>query len=53
MLVEKNYPLRPGVLTMLTHVKLEANEEFEMADMLVIKIFNLAQEVKSRSKRFA
>ena len=53
MLVEKDYPLRPGVLTMMVSVMLEANEESEMADMLVTKIFNLAEEVKARSKRFA
>ena len=51
MLVEKDYPLRSSVLTSMLYTKLRVEEDSEMADLLVTKIFNLAEQRKISSKR--
>ena len=46
MLVEKDYPLRSFVLMAMIQGRLKVEEDTEMADLLVTKIFNLAEQRK-------
>nr|GEW34698.1 hypothetical protein [Tanacetum cinerariifolium] len=49
MLIEKNYPLSNGVITLMLSAKLQVEEENDMARDLVMKIFMEANKPKSRS----
>nr|GEU40818.1 hypothetical protein [Tanacetum cinerariifolium] len=48
MLTEKDYPLSNGVMTLMLSVKLQVEEDSEMARDLVMKIFMEANKPKSR-----
>nr|GEU69484.1 hypothetical protein [Tanacetum cinerariifolium] len=50
MLIEKNYPLSNGVMTLMLSAKLQVEEDSEMARDLVMKIFIEANKPKSKSK---
>nr|GEU92461.1 hypothetical protein [Tanacetum cinerariifolium] len=49
MLIEKDYPLSNGVMTLMLSAKLQVEEDSEMAKDLVMKIFMEANKPKSRS----
>nr|GEV28264.1 retrovirus-related Pol polyprotein from transposon TNT 1-94 [Tanacetum cinerariifolium] len=49
MLIEKDYPLSNGVMTLMLSVKLQVEEDSDMARDIVIKIFMKANKPKSRS----
>nr|GEX25157.1 hypothetical protein [Tanacetum cinerariifolium] len=49
MLIEKDYPLSNGVMTLMLSAKLQVEEDSEMARDLVMKIFMEANKPKSRS----
>nr|GEV73790.1 hypothetical protein [Tanacetum cinerariifolium] len=49
MLIEKDYPLSNGVMTLMLSAKLQVEEDNEMARYLVMKIFIEANKPKSRS----
>nr|GEV71627.1 hypothetical protein [Tanacetum cinerariifolium] len=48
MLIEKNYPLLNGVMTLMLSAKLQVEEDSDMARDLVMKIFMKANKPKSR-----
>nr|GEX46483.1 hypothetical protein [Tanacetum cinerariifolium] len=49
MLTEKNYPLSNEVITLMLSVKLQVEDDSDMARYLVMKIFMEANKPKSRS----
>nr|GEX43462.1 hypothetical protein [Tanacetum cinerariifolium] len=49
MLIEKDYPLSNGVMTLMLSAKLQVKEDSEMAKDLVMKIFIEANKPKSRN----
>nr|GEV01021.1 hypothetical protein [Tanacetum cinerariifolium] len=49
MLIEKDYPLSNGVMTLMLSAKLQVEEDSEMAKDLVMKIFMEANKPKSKS----
>nr|GEV84329.1 hypothetical protein [Tanacetum cinerariifolium] len=49
MLIEKDYPLSNGVMTLMLSAKLKVEEDSEMARDLVMKIFMEANKPNSRS----
>nr|GEV45028.1 uncharacterized mitochondrial protein AtMg00810-like [Tanacetum cinerariifolium] len=49
MLIEKDYPLSSGVVTLMLSTRLQVEEDNEMARDLVMKIFMKANKPKSRS----
>nr|GEU71995.1 hypothetical protein [Tanacetum cinerariifolium] len=49
MLIEKDYPLSNGVMTLMLSAKLQVEEDSEMDRDLVMKIFMEANKPKSRS----
>nr|GEY54282.1 hypothetical protein [Tanacetum cinerariifolium] len=52
MLIEKDYPLSNGVMTLMLSAKLQVEEDSEMARDLVMKIFIEANKPKRRKSRF-
>nr|GFA88018.1 hypothetical protein [Tanacetum cinerariifolium] len=48
MLTEKDYPLSNEVMTLMLSVKLQVEEDSDMARDLVMKIFMKAKKSKSR-----
>nr|GEY66674.1 hypothetical protein [Tanacetum cinerariifolium] len=49
MLIEKDYPLSNGVMTLMLSTRLQVKEDSKMARDLVMKIFIKANQPKSRS----
>ncbi|GKA10250.1 hypothetical protein Tco_0689683 [Tanacetum coccineum] len=51
MLVEKDYPLTKGLVTLMLCNKLRVDQHSEMADELLIKIYNIANRPRNNALR--